>query len=361
MDAATTDNKSQTKSFAALEFFNEFRDFKNQMEEDLDRLRCSVSKNPTEELQAELKRLTVSLLDYEKKLCASLVFLAPYDARQSQMQIKELSEALEGAKLTLKPKTKFSFKRKVKAPDASASRSSQESLEKQSSEQKLAAERVVDLNVISLENLSGECKVLVVNDHKDVMLSALCDCSIVIRCKATSGASVGSLHACNLKKCYIAIEVPVDGSAMLDNCHQSTAILACRQFRMHNSIDCTVSLLCMSLPIIEDSSELQFAPFAYLLIPPDAKDAVRGLRDRFTQTESPLSVSLAELNTFSKAYYNDSESADAQTSPLQNFKMVKDFNWIKPVHSPNWSAMTFRDYVNFYSQFCKFNLQLSLV
>ena len=52
----------------------------------------------------------------------------------------------------------------------------------------------------------------------------------------------------------------VDGPAHLTGISNSTVVVACRQFRMHESRDVHVYLHCGSRPIIEDCEGIRFAP-----------------------------------------------------------------------------------------------------
>lgn len=52
----------------------------------------------------------------------------------------------------------------------------------------------------------------------------------------------------------------VAGPIHVTNMHDSVLVVACRQFRMHDSKDVDVYLLCGSRPIIEDCDEIRFAP-----------------------------------------------------------------------------------------------------
>lgn len=51
------------------------------------------------------------------------------------------------------------------------------------------------------------------------------------------------------------------GSVFLRNCTNCTVTLACKQFRTRDCKECVVNLYCMSQPIIETSTGMQFSPF----------------------------------------------------------------------------------------------------
>lgn len=98
----------------------------------------------------------------------------------------------------------------------------------------------------------------------------------------------------------------VSGPAHLTSIHSSILVLSCAQFRMHDTHDTDVYLLCPSRPIIEDCSGIRFAPFTTELISSEIKngqdkEAVEGRRNMWDQ--------------------------------------VDDFKWLRAEHSPNWSVM----------------------
>lgn len=89
----------------------------------------------------------------------------------------------------------------------------------------------------------------------------------------------------------------VSGSAHITNVKDSVIVVACRQFRMHESINCDVYLMSTSRPIIEDCSAIRFAPL------PEAY-----------MTE------------------NDHEVKNQWSN-------VDDFKWLRNEQSPHWSPL----------------------
>lgn len=89
----------------------------------------------------------------------------------------------------------------------------------------------------------------------------------------------------------------VSGAAHLTNIKNTTVVVACRQFRMHDSSNCHVYLLATSRPIIEDCSTIRFAPL------PEAY-----------MTEKDREVD-------------------------NRWESVDDFKWLRNEASPNWSVL----------------------
>mmetsp|Transcript_4638 Transcript_4638/g.11350 ORF Transcript_4638/g.11350 Transcript_4638/m.11350 type:complete len:342 (-) Transcript_4638:99-1124(-) len=56
---------------------------------------------------------------------------------------------------------------------------------------------------------------------------------------------------------------PTESSVMLRNCRSCDFVIACQQYRTRDCTDCKCALLCMTEPIIETSSNMQFACFDF--------------------------------------------------------------------------------------------------
>ncbi|KAK5689375.1 hypothetical protein LTR17_026292 [Elasticomyces elasticus] len=95
----------------------------------------------------------------------------------------------------------------------------------------------------------------------------------------------------------------VSGAAHLTNVRDSVIVVASRQFRMHESSGCDVYLLCSGRPIIEDCSNVRFAPLPGLYM-----------------TE-------------------DDQNVKSQWSEIDDFK------WLRSEPSPNWSVLAEKERV----------------
>lgn len=89
----------------------------------------------------------------------------------------------------------------------------------------------------------------------------------------------------------------VRGATMLTNIRNSVIVLASRQYRMHDSSNCDIYLLSSSRPIIENCSDIRFAPLpeSYML------ESHQGVNNQWSN--------------------------------------VDDFKWLQSEQSPNWSIM----------------------
>ncbi|KAK5686295.1 hypothetical protein LTS10_002411 [Elasticomyces elasticus] len=89
----------------------------------------------------------------------------------------------------------------------------------------------------------------------------------------------------------------VSGAAHLTNVRDSVIVVASRQFRMHESSGCDVYLLCSGRPIIEDCSNVRFAPLPELYMTVDDRNV--------------------------KSQWSE----------------IDDFKWLRSEPSPNWSVL----------------------
>ncbi|KAF9091751.1 hypothetical protein BGX27_001965 [Mortierella sp. AM989] len=136
---------------------------------------------------------------------------------------------------------------------------------------------------------------------KDVALTNLTDCTVNL----VHDIPLGAIHIKNLKRCTLVIP-PVSGSILLHDCEGCTLIGACHQSRMHTSNNMDIYLHVTSEPIIEDCTDMRFAPYGQIL-PAEQLDKL---------------FEAAQLNP-SKNYYDK----------------VKDFNWLRQQQSPNWRLL----------------------
>ncbi|KAK8811508.1 hypothetical protein WA158_003242 [Blastocystis sp. Blastoise] len=91
----------------------------------------------------------------------------------------------------------------------------------------------------------------------------------------------------------------INGSIYIENCHNSIFIIRGRQLRIHDSSSLFFSLYMINGPIFENCNDFHFVPFPQKLL----------------------------------SLYHDC------LSELPNhFDEIKDFNWLKTIHSPNFSS-----------------------
>ncbi|KAH9968142.1 tubulin binding cofactor C-domain-containing protein [Russula dissimulans] len=208
-----------------------------------------TSHNDWQELALDTRKLRKSLTDATGSL-------SPYDQRQCQAQMDILEQTLEEIRSVSLPKTKFTFKRKTNNPphpaaqsSSSSSRSAIESGEGDGTPATLSLQSIPTLG-------TGP-------PTSDLTISDLDHC-IVDLCGTAEAVPrqicFTALHVHDLKE-TILILPNVKGSVRLHNLHRCTVIVACHQFRMHNSIDVRVYLAAVSNPVIEKCSAIAFAEY----------------------------------------------------------------------------------------------------
>lgn len=127
-------------------------------------------------------------------------------------------------------------------------------------------------------------------------LSMLHHCVVDMTAPTSTGQPFASLTLKNIKESLIVCG-HVNGPAHLTNVSNSIIVVACRQFRMHESRNCDVYVLTASGPIIEDCAGIRFAP----------------LPDHYMTDE------------------------DRQVA--NKWQHVQDFKWLRSEPSPNWGLL----------------------
>ncbi|KAI0248006.1 tubulin binding cofactor C-domain-containing protein [Lactifluus subvellereus] len=262
------------------------------------------SDNDWEELALNIRKLRKSLTDATSLLPA-------YDQRQCQAQMDQLEQTLEGIRSASVPKLKFAFKRKTNKPPLSATptpspsshdtnmHGERDSLPQavMSTFHKISSHSHNRLSLQSIPTFGAD------SPSSDLTISDLDHC-IVDLCSTAplqNKLPLTALHVRDLNETILVLP-NVKGSVLLHNLHKCTVIVACQQFRMHNSIDVHVYLASISSPIIENCSAIAFAGY-------------------------PSFVSLL------------SPSAVEALPPNGKHTDVQDFSHIRPTPSPNWVVL----------------------
>ncbi|KAI1124908.1 tubulin-specific chaperone C [Nemania abortiva] len=127
-------------------------------------------------------------------------------------------------------------------------------------------------------------------------LTDLTRCIVDMTIPTSTGAPFAGLALKNIRRSLI-VAGHVDGPAHITGVEDSVIVVAARQVRMHDCNNVHVYLHCASHPIIEDCSQVAFAP----------------------------------LPTY---YTNESTPREAN-----QWDQVDDFKWLKDTASPNWSIL----------------------
>lgn len=288
------EQKDSSKSIQEnVKLFNEnFVKEKESIEDDLHK--CNLSSKT--ESATKLDSLAKQIQSMQKYLTESTLFLPAYEVRQAQDIICNLQQQVQSKRDILVPKKKFTFKSKKKQTDVpdSVSASKKDTVDnilRQDVEIELADCKFVD------------CKEAVLTKgeeiyQKDVCLARLTDCEIRL-----FGAP-STVHMKNLNNCKVFCG-PVSSSIFISDCKNCIFVIACQQLRTHSTEHSKFYLHVTSRAIIEDCSQVFFAPYN-------------------------LKYDIVDKH-FTDACLDETKN---------NWDDVDDFNWLaSDVHSPNWSVM----------------------
>ncbi|KAF8473914.1 tubulin binding cofactor C-domain-containing protein [Kalaharituber pfeilii] len=239
-------------------------------------------------------------------------YLPAYDQRKYSEHIKVLSDKLAHTRKALAPKQKFSFKSKLTAskpstPDprkAAVGQSSASILPTKLSPSPVDA---AQYNVSIHSHNHKYLRPHPLSQSSSVQLYSLTSCFADFQLLFGSPSYPPSTIAVRDISDSILFLPQIDGPAHLTSIKNSVLVLACHQFRMHDTHDTDVYLLCPSRPIIEDCSGIRFAPLPNEWLLKVGTDVPRG--------------------------------SDAARTRQNFWNQVDDFKWLRSEHSPNWSVL----------------------
>ncbi|KAF8449692.1 tubulin binding cofactor C-domain-containing protein [Terfezia claveryi] len=260
----------------------------------------NLSTLPSPQCAAAVNDYLLQINQLSDKVKDAASYIPPYDQRKYSEHIKALSEKLSYARKALAPKQKFSFKSKAKP--SSRTHSSSNKLNPAPTPS-FAPVPTTTRNHISINSLASQyIQPLPLHQSSPISLSSITSSFISLPPLFPSSHPPSMLAAKDITT-SILFAPHVSGPAHLTSVRNSILILNCTQFRMHDTHDTQVYLLCPSRPIIEDCSGIKFAPLLLEWIP----EGIRGETD------------VAERKNM--------------------WDQVDDFKWLRAEHSPNWSVM----------------------
>ena len=297
-----------------------------------ERAKHGASAKPPTDSKGILDELRALVLGMEARTAEASYFLPPYDARACASTTDRLKADLAAAADALAPRKKFSFKSKrekkplssreeaslslAKPPGKETRASSSSSREKEKDEKHTAEKNDAEKDALlarvaamsaaadasGFRDATGTTFAFRDDDDDDrgdapdLILERLTDCVVFIL------GTTRALRCHDLTRTRV-YGGPVAGSAHLQNLENCHVEIAARQVRVHDARRTSFYVRTKSRPIIEHSSELTFAPFAFAYDGADQNLAAAGL--------------------------------DVETDAWRD---VDDFGWIKNRQSPNWSV-----------------------
>jgi hypothetical protein len=234
----------------------------------------------------------------------STLFLRQYDIRKSNEAIQSLQQKCQELEEKLLPKRKFGFKIKK------GSRNTRKESLLQKTENTVNSVSVSTLPYKALcsytenscgfsdrteEILSLSHEVII---NRDTVLTNLVGCTVKLV------GSPSTLHMASLHNCRIMCG-PVATSVFIDDCADCTFFVACQQLRIHNTKRCNVYSHVTSRTIIEDSTQIGFAPYSW----------------KYENMEQHFKIAGLDIGR-------------------NNWNLVDDFNWLAiDAPSPNWHIL----------------------
>jgi tubulin-specific chaperone C len=281
--------KSFTLDVAAMR--NDMKDLKPNCAPDLEKI--VFLKNRWSELQISATEATP--------------MLPAYDVRRTQEELETLSRELRDTEAALKPKKKFAFAARTKQSIPQAPGVTDNAVEKTQAPPSVVtsvAAGIPDGSYVvadkkdTVDMLSSELLKSCGRNGLNVQL-LLRDCEGL---QLSAPSLLGSVRLEGIRNSFVFLG-PCCTSVYLENCTDCTVFIACHQLRIHTSHRCNLYVMVNSHPIIEDCSDMSFAPYS--------------------------------------AMYDGIER-DVEMSGLQDAKCwdnVIDFRWHRSTPSPHWSRI----------------------
>lgn len=273
----------------------------HRIEKALDTSNCI----PVASLSDHFNDIYKSILQLQKYVAASNVFLRNYDIQKSNKELQELTNKTRDMEEKLLPKKKFGFKNKKQVQKLTEIKTNGITTDEVDFVRKQNI-LLADLTFCGFRNKTNEQLMLSGEEiyKQDVIVSDLTQCTLRLF------GNPSTLHMSNLKDCVI-LSGPVTTSVFVENCQNCVISVACQQLRLHSSKCIKIYLHVTSKGILEDCSDIAVAPYNY----------------RYDSIDNDYKTSGLDLN-------------------VNHWDLLDDFNWLNIAHhSPNWYVMDEKDRV----------------
>lgn len=246
-----------------------------------------------------LDKISKDIQNLNRYLSVSSSFLTNYTVRRSMKTIEELEVKIKELEAELLPKKKFGFKaRKTKVfekVDKKPDDKKEDEVDASVNQRISFASRSIGFSDKTNESLKLDREAM---SKQDLELINLENCTIHLL------GNPSTTHISNASGCTI-LSGPISTSVFVENCKECVFVIACQQLRIHATTNCKFYIHVTSKAIIEDSSNVEFAPY----------------------------------NLKYKGITKDFESSGLKVS-VNNWNLIDDFNWLAiDVVSPNWKVI----------------------
>eukprot|EP00871_Galdieria_phlegrea_P003037 jgi/Galph1/3734/GphlegSOOS_G2386.1 len=194
-----------------------------------------------------------------KEISENQSFLASYDLRRCNENLKQVEAEIQQAKRKLLPKNRFRWKSKV----SNDKKPREESTQRKTDNLLVNTVLAVENPQLCLENRTSEQ-----NDTKSpfTLPSDKSGCDILLRnCTKCSWYFTGWSVVCRMKylrDCTIFVG-PVQTTAYIECCSDCTIVIAAQQVRIHDCHRCAFRVLSKQGSILERCSDILFGPYNY--------------------------------------------------------------------------------------------------
>ncbi|KAI1291381.1 tubulin binding cofactor C-domain-containing protein [Xylaria venustula] len=324
-------------------FFRHFQAEVTLIQDEIDSL---ATTSPVDgERQAGTDKVLAGISRLSNEVMDATDFIPSYDQRAYSQAVKALTEKLNVTTGKLGPKSRFQFKTRktgatptysqstpdprIRKPwgsdgsqdiedDSNTSAVEVETPDAVGALPSLSSAKNYNEELSRSENVGGvrkpsfsTAKNIAISDHTGLhimlpstasratasgSLTNLTRCIVDMAVPTSTGAPFAGLALKNIKQSLV-VAGHVAGPAHITGIEDSIIVVAARQVRMHDCKNVHVYLYCASHPIIEDCSEVAFAPLP--------------------------------------SYYSN-KSTPSETN---QWDKVDDFKWLKDTASPHWSIL----------------------
>ncbi|XP_026479524.1 tubulin-specific chaperone C-like [Ctenocephalides felis] len=292
-------HKQREEEFVKSEGLDYFCNVFSQKKQEINQLLEETSSKPINELPVHFNVIRKLLQEVQQYVTDSTLFLTEFKIRNCQEIISSLQNVLCDQEIKYIPKRKFGFKNKKLLLNDKIIGKDLDTKSKDMTD--LCLNKCNDWNLSQCGFHLKENEILYLYaeqvNKKDITLSSIYKCTVIIT------GYPNTLHMSNIQDSTV-ICGPVTTSIFADKCINSKLVIACQQLRLHSSKNVDVYLHVTSRAILEDSTNIRFAPYNYIYAGIDS----------------------------------DFQCAALQRD-VNNWSDVGDFNWLSNEPSPNWSIM----------------------
>ncbi|VDL94980.1 unnamed protein product [Schistocephalus solidus] len=223
---------------------------------------------PTPDKTKALDEILSQIEELQRWFSESSAHLKPFHIEQARLELDELKSKFQESREALFPKKKFAFGSKAsktnrKAPTVNTSHKSTVTTQKVTLEQHQHRIKLSEPPPkYSLSDLSDRpnLRLPARGEPEDALLGQSIYLSNLEHCVIYIEGVAGNLMAHGLRGCTVYAQ-PVASSILLQDCVDCHFVLACRQLRVHQTLNTRLDIFVASPPIIEDSMNLRLAPY----------------------------------------------------------------------------------------------------